>query len=119
MMSDLEPSSALPVRRGDVEVNGVSHLYQMIGEGEPVVVLYGGPGMWHDELFPFFDDLASDHQVVFHDQRGNGKSIMDEITPDNFTVDLLIEDLEALRNVWGFETINIVGHSWGGLLGMY
>jgi proline iminopeptidase len=31
----------------------------------------------------------------------------------------MMSDLEALRNVWGFESINIVGHSWGGLLGMY
>jgi proline iminopeptidase len=31
----------------------------------------------------------------------------------------MMSDLDALRNVWGFESINIVGHSWGGLLGMY
>jgi proline iminopeptidase len=118
-MSDSVFSPAPIVRCGDVEVNGVSHFYRMVGEGEPIVVLHGGPGMWHDELFPFFDDLTSDHQVVFYDQRGNGKSAMEEVTADNFTVDWLVEDLEALRNVWGFERISIVGHSWGGLLGMY
>jgi pimeloyl-ACP methyl ester carboxylesterase len=50
----------------------------MIGHGEPFVVLHGGSGMWYDELFPFFDDLATDHQVIFYDQRGNGKSLMGE-----------------------------------------
>jgi proline iminopeptidase len=104
---------------GYAQVNGVSHFYRMIGEGEPFVVLHGGPGMWHDELFPFFGDLASDHQVVFYDQRGNGKSLMAKITPETFTVDWLVADLEELRKVWGFDRINIVGHSWGGLLAMY
>ena len=106
-------------RAGYATVNRVRHFYRMVGEGEPFVVLHGGPGMWHDELFPFFGDLASDHLVVFYDQRGNGKSLMDEITPDTFTVEWLVSDLEELRKVWGFDRINIVGHSWGGLLAMY
>jgi proline iminopeptidase len=75
--------------------------------------------MWHDELFPFFDDLAIDHQVVFYDQRGNGRSSMPEITMENFTVDWMVSDLDELRNAWGFDRISVVGHSWGGLLGMY
>jgi proline iminopeptidase len=106
-------------REGYATVNGVAHFYTMIGDGEPFVVLHGGPGMWHDELFPFFDDLASDHLVVFYDQRGNGKSSMREMTPDDFTVDWLVSDLEELRRMWGFDRINVVGHSWGGLLAMY
>jgi len=118
-VSELPPRSELPRREGYVTVNDVAHFYAMIGDGEPFVVLHGGPGMWHDELYPFFDDLASDHQMVFYDQRGNGKSLMGEITPVNFTVDLLVSDIEELRRAWGFERINVVGHSWGGLLAMY
>lgn len=106
-------------REGFVTVNGVPHFYRMIGHGEPFVVLHGGPGMWHDELFPFFNDLATDHQVVFYDQRGNGKSLMGEITADNFTTDWLLSDLDELRTAWGFDRISIIGHSWGGLLAMY
>jgi len=68
-------------REGFVTVNGVPYFFRMIGRGEPFVVLHGGPGMWHDELFPFFDDLATDHQVIFYDQRGNGKSLMGEPLP--------------------------------------
>jgi len=104
---------------GYVTVNGVAHFYTTIGSGEPFVVLHGGPGMWHDELFPFFGDLALDHKMVFYDQRGNGKSSMDQITDGNFTVDWLVSDLEKLRMAWGFDRINVVGHSWGGLLAMY
>ena len=106
-------------REGFVTVNGVPHFFRMIGRGEPFVVLHGGPGMWHDELFPFFDDLATDHQVIFYDQRGNGQSPMGEITTENFTVDWLVSDLDELRTAWGLDRINIIGHSWGGLLAMY
>lgn len=104
---------------GFANANGVAHFYTMVGQGEPYVILHGGPGMWHDELFPFFDDLASDHRVVFYDQRGNGRSKMEQITADVFSTDWLVSDLEELRKVWGFDRINIVGHSWGGLLAMY
>jgi proline iminopeptidase len=104
---------------GYATVNGVSHFFRTVGQGEPFVVLHGGPGMWHDELFPYFDDLATDHQVIFYDQRGNGRSLMSEITMDNFTVDWLVSDLDELRRAWGFDRIGIVGHSWGGLLSMY
>jgi proline iminopeptidase len=104
---------------GYLTVNGVSHFFRTVGRGEPFVVLHGGPGMWHDELFPFFDDLAVDHQVVFYDQRGNGRSLMSEITTKNFTVDWLVSDLDELRTVWGFDRISVIGHSWGGLLAMY
>jgi proline iminopeptidase len=104
---------------GYATVNGVTHFFRLIGNGDPFVVLHGGPGMWHDELFPYFDDLARDHRVIFYDQRGNGRSLMDEITSENFTVDLLVSDLDELRTTWGYDRINIVGHSWGGLLAMY
>jgi hypothetical protein len=86
---------------GYVMVNGVSHFFRSTGYGEPFIVLHGGPGMWHDELLPFFDDLARDHQVVFYDQRGNGKSLMPEITNENFTVDWLVSDLEELAERGG------------------
>jgi proline iminopeptidase len=118
-MSDTSIFPDSGASEGHATVNGVSHFYRSIGHGEPFVMLHGGPGMWHDELLPFFDDLARDHQVVFYDQRGNGKSLMSEITDENFTVDWLVSDLEELRRVWGFDRISIVGHSWGGLLGMY
>ena len=114
-----QTSSYRDSSEGYLTVNGVLHFFRTIGRGEPFVVLHGGPGMWHDELFPFFDDLAVDHEVVFYDQRGNGGSVMPEITMENFTVDLLVSDLDELRSSWGFERISVIGHSWGGLLAMY
>jgi proline iminopeptidase len=75
--------------------------------------------MWHDELVPFFLDFARTRQCIFYDQRGNGHSLMEKIDSSTFATDLLVDDLEALRKEFGLEQMNIIGHSWGGLLGLY
>ncbi len=112
-------SKELYKEEGYKNVNGVNHFYKIVGKGEPFILLHGGPGMYHDELYPYFQELAKSNQVIFYDQRGNGKSVMDKIDSTNFTVELMVEDLEALRLEFGLEKLNIIGHSWGGLLAMY
>ena len=109
----------LIVEEGYKEVNGVNHFYKIAGDGEPYIMLHGGPGMYHDELFPFFLDFAKSNKVIFYDQRGNGKSTLEKIDSTTFNVELLVEDLEELRKEFGVEKLNIIGHSWGGLLAMY
>jgi proline iminopeptidase len=109
----------LYIEEGYKFVNGVNHYYKIVGQGEPFIILHGGPGMFHDELYPYFQELAKSNKVIFYDQRGNGKSVMDKIDSSNFTVELMVEDLEALRIEFEIDKLNIIGHSWGGLLAMY
>lgn len=111
--------AALKLEEGYLTVNGVDHYYRSVGEGEAFVVLHGGPGMYHDELYPFFLDFARSHRVIFYDQRGNGRSHLAAPDSSNFNVELLVDDLDKLRSLWGIEKINLIGHSWGGLLAMY
>lgn len=112
-------SGELFYEEGYKNVNGVNHFYKIVGEGEPFILLHGGPGMYHDELYPFFLDFAKARRLIFYDQRGNGKSIMEVIDSTNFTVEIMVEDLEELRKGFQIENLNIIGHSWGGLLAMY
>lgn len=107
------------VEEGYKRVNGVNHFYKIVGHGEPYITLHGGPGMYHDELLPFFLDFAKSNKVIFYDQRGNGKSTLERIDNTTFNVELLVEDLEELRKEFGVKKLNIIGHSWGGLLAMY
>lgn len=109
----------LYLEEGYKKVNGVNHFYKIAGEGEPFIVLHGGPGMYHDGLYPFFLDFAKSNKVIFYDQRGNGKSVMKKIDSTTFTVELMVDDLEELRKKFGIDKLNIIGHSWGGLLAMY
>lgn len=104
---------------GFYTVNGVELYYEVFGEGEPFILLHGGPGMYHDELVPFFMEFAKTHQVIFYDQRGNGKSIMENVNSTTFSTELLVDDIEGLRQAFGIDKLNIIGHSWGGLLSLY
>lgn len=97
------------------QVNGTGLYCRVIGRGEPLVVVHGGPGMAHDYLYKPFSQLASEYRLIFYDQRGNGLS--DAFTPGaTVTVDDLVEDLEALRKVFGLDRINLAGQSWGAII---
>lgn len=75
--------------------------------------------MYHDELVPHFAPLAKTNAVIFYDQRGNGRSLLERINRDTFNVELMVEDLELLRQAFKVERLTLLGHSWGGLLALY
>lgn len=111
--------SGPPHEEGYKYVNGVNHYYEIYGSGDPIFVLHGGPGMFHDELVPHFVQLAESYAVVFYDQRGNGRSSLERIDRDTFNVELMVDDLEQLRKEFKVERLTLLGHSWGGLLALY
>lgn len=83
------------------------------GTGPPLVLCHGGPGLW-DDLRPVansVDDLVTVHR---YDQRGGGRSSK---TPP-YTVSKFVEDLESLREHWGYEQWIVGGHSWGASLAL-
>ena len=87
-----------------------------IGQGPATVVLHGGPGAHHDYLLPGFDTLASGRTLIYYDQRGGGRSAVPRDVPTGWREQ--VDDLEALRELWGLERLGIAGYSWGALLGM-
>lgn len=87
-----------------------------IGQGQPIIVIHGGPGLSQDYLLPQFYDLAKNHFVIFYDQRGAGQSKAE--IDEKMTIADLIRDLENLQKELGLNKISILGHSWGGLVAM-
>jgi proline iminopeptidase len=55
------------------------------------------------------EDLA----VVTYDQRSTGHSTEPS---DGYAMDRYVEDLDAVREAVGADTIHLLGHSWGGLI---
>lgn len=98
------------------QVRGVSLFERRIGEGPEVIVLHGGPGAHHDYLLPGFDRLVHGRTLVYYDQRGGGRSAVARDVPVGWREQ--VNDLEALRDVWGLEQLALAGYSWGGLLAM-
>ncbi|HEX5003686.1 MAG TPA: alpha/beta fold hydrolase [Gemmatimonadales bacterium] len=98
------------------EVRGVRLFERRIGRGPATVVLHGGPGAHHDYLLPGFDTLADRRTLIYYDQRGGGQSAVERDVPVGWREQ--VADLEALREAWGLERLDIAGYSWGGLLAM-
>lgn len=100
-----------------IPVNGADLFVKVVGEGEPLVILHGGPGFSHDYFLPHLYPMSDEVKLVFFDQRGMGRSSVD-LDSASFSLDLLVEDIEALRKELNLGKIHLMGHSWGGMLAM-
>jgi proline iminopeptidase len=96
------------------EVNGAKIWTVSFGNGEPIFFIAGGPGNAHSYLRSF-DSLSTTNTLVYFDAFGRGKSDTAKIVTE-YSLQRDIEDLEALRKAMGFSKINILGHSYGGLV---
>jgi proline iminopeptidase len=103
--------------KGYIQTNGIKTFYNIIGEGEPLIVVHGGPGMAHNYLIPKFKRLAKNHKVIFYDQRACGKTSGEE-NPNQITINNLVKDLEELRVTFGVDKMKLVGQSFGGLIAL-
>ncbi|SFS54081.1 alpha/beta fold hydrolase [Marininema halotolerans] len=87
------------------------------GAGERIVFLHGGPGDEHRYFLPHVLPLAETHELFFYDQRGCGQS--EKATdPSHYTMIREVETLEALRREKGWDKMNLLGQSWGTMLGL-
>jgi proline iminopeptidase len=103
------------MEEGFVDANGVMIYYKTLGKGDALVCLHGGPGASHDYLLPYFLPLARTNKLVFIDERGSGRSSGLE-DPSGYTVENMVEDVEAVRTALNLGKINLLGHSYGGVL---
>lgn len=101
-----------------VEVDEGEIYCRILGEGEPLIIINGGPGLDHSYFLPHLEQLAAHYQLIFYDQRGCGRSSGGE-SEELLTIDQFVDDLEALRVALGLGKIHILGHSWGGILAMH
>mgnify|MGYP002152350534 CR=1 FL=1 len=89
-----------------------------------IVFVHGGPGMsvshLVDKIFPGFEQS---YKMIIWDQLGSGLSYTPNIKSEDLSIKNTIEDLKELLNVLGKNNprrkIILLGHSYGGLLGLY
>ncbi|HVZ67059.1 MAG TPA: prolyl aminopeptidase [Patescibacteria group bacterium] len=82
----------------------------------PIFSLHGGPGSNFNESHKAIFD-PNIHRVIFHDQRGSGKSKPFASIEHNTTQNL-VEDIEKLRESLGISSMHVVGGSWGSALSL-
>ncbi|PYP91207.1 MAG: hypothetical protein DMG65_08535 [Candidatus Angelobacter sp. Gp1-AA117] len=108
-------SNVYPIQEGFVDANGVLTYYTIVGKGEPLMVVHGGPGASHDYFLPYLLPLARTNKVIFIDERGSGRSEkLQDVS--KYTVENMVEDVEAVRQALGLGKVNLLGHSYGGVL---
>ena len=114
-------SDVAPIEQGRemfAEAAGGVRLYmEVVGEGAPIVVVHGGPGMDSRYLRRGLAALADYGQAVFYDQRGTGKS-EGPLDSEHLTFLQFVDDIDAVREALAVERVSLLGHSFGGRLVM-
>lgn len=85
-------------------------------DGQPVVVLHGGPGGGSSPFMRRYFDPAR-YRIVLFDQRGCGMSRPHASVQGNTTAHL-IRDIEMIRTSLGIDRWAVFGGSWGATLAL-
>jgi len=110
-----------------VLVNGVRLFFDVEGAGlvpdgpamrerPTVVLLHGGPGFDHSIYKPVLSSLADIAQVVFLDQRGNGRS--DPGPREGWTLAQWGDDVRGFCEALGIDRPIVLGMSFGGMVAL-
>ncbi|MFV0137639.1 alpha/beta fold hydrolase [Streptomyces sp. HMX87] len=96
--------------------DGTELAYHLRGEGDPLVVLPGGP-LRASAYLGDLGGLSARRRLVLLDLRGTGGSAA-PADPATYRCDRLVADVEALRVHLGLERMDVLAHSAGGSLAM-
>ena len=117
-------SQELPAIEGYMSFAGYRTWYRVTGESEdpgkfPLLCLHGGPGAtWH-HMEPYQELAADGRRVICYDQLGCGNSAITEPHEKSmWTTELFVAEVAAIRKELGLDRCHVLGHSWGGMLGM-
>ncbi len=101
--------------------DGTRIAYYLYGENNPertpILIVSGGPGSDHRYMRAggSFERLAENRLVISFDQRGTSHS--DPASGDP-RLQQWVQDVEAVRAAVGVEQLNLLGHSFGGMVAM-
>lgn len=86
------------------------------GEGFPVIVLHGGPGLDHTQFGSYLDPLTDRYRLVLVDQRSQGRS--DPAPVETWTIERMAADVTALADALGYGPYAVLGHSFGAFVAL-
>lgn len=85
-------------------------------ERPTVLLLHGGPGFDHAYFKPSLSPLTDAAQLVYLDQRGQGRS--DRVPVETCTIEQIADDTAAFCRALGIESPTVFGHSFGGFVAL-
>jgi len=108
-----------PRKTGMLQVSELHSVYWEVtgaADGQPVVVLHGGPGGGSQTDYRRYFNPKK-YNIVIFDQRGCGKSTPHAELKDNNS-QALVGDIETLRKHLGIDDWFVFGGSWGSTLSL-
>jgi len=89
----------------------------------PLIVLHGGPSFTHFPYLPLkYIACATGQPVILYDQMGCGNSThvvnVSKNAPELLTIPYYVHELQTLLDHLPYNTVNLLGHSWGSMLAM-
>ncbi len=111
-------------------INGTTLHFRVRGtlrENPYLLILHGGPGFSAHMFYPWGPSLEKFVNVVYLDQRGSGESArikfssLENPPPEevkDYTIPNLLKDIEGVREFLKVKQWFVLGHSWGGMLGL-
>ena len=96
-----------------IQTNGIETYYERQGDGRPIVFIHGAimdHRMWATQM----DALDDEFTTVAYDVRGHGRTGKSDVP--TYTVDLYVEDLDALLTALDLERPVLCGLSLGGCI---
>ncbi|MFN8288611.1 MAG: alpha/beta fold hydrolase, partial [Chitinophagales bacterium] len=111
------------VKTGGVKMITVHGKYKVwtkrFGNGSiKVLLLHGGPGCTH-EYFECFESFFPQTGIEFYEYDQLGSFYSDQPTDTNlWHIPNRVEEVEEVRQDLGLDHFFMLGHSWGGMLGI-
>ena len=88
-----------------------------VGDGFPVIVLHGGPGLDHTMFRPYLDPLGDDFRLLYVDERGQGRS--DRVDATTLSLEVFARDVDLLAEALDLPAFALLGHSFGAIIATY
>lgn len=111
---------SIPAREGYASFHGFKSRYRVVGEHcahWPLLCIHGGPGFGHDYLRPIGEMATTGRQVVFYDQLGCDGHGSPPVSVE-WSLELFLEEVQAVREAAGLTRCHVLGHGWGGILAL-
>ncbi len=97
-----------------VEINEAKIYYEEYGKGKPLLLIHGNGGDIKS-MGNQIDYFKSKYRVIIADNRGHGKS---ELKTDSLTYNQIAKDWIGLAKHLKLDSLNIIGWSDGGIIGL-
>ena len=84
------------------------------GDGLPLIVLHGGPGLDHSMVRPYLDPLGNEFRLLYVDERGQGRS--ERVAPETLSLEVFARDVDRLAEALELDRFALLGHSFGAII---